>query len=126
MARRISVSDVTVSANTAKTSAVSTDISFNPGPVTEIEIIIPDGHVGLTGIQLAQAGQAIIPEDGSTFIVGNDEVIRWPIDGFIDSGNWQAICYNTDIHNHSFHIRFLIDSNLANQQVSPLPTPLFV
>lgn len=125
MARRIAVFEVTVSADTQKSAAVSTDISFAPGPVSEVEIVIPDGHNGSTGFQLAQAGQAIIPEESGTYIVGNDEVIRWPLDGYNDAGSWQLIAYNTDYYDHTFYLRFLI-ADASNKQQPLAAIPLIV
>lgn len=111
MADRFEIFDVTVTARTAKASAVETGTSFFDGLVTGVEIVIPDGHAGLTGIRLLQAHQQIIPRTFGAFITGNDEVVRWPISNVINNGAWSVQCYNTDIFDHMFHVRYLIDEN---------------
>lgn len=126
MARRIAVFEVTIAAGTAKAAAISNDVSFEPGPVDEVEIVIPDGHSGATGFQLAQAGQAIIPEESGTYIVANNEVIRWPLDGYNDAGSWQLIGYNTDVYDHTFYLRFLIADKAAAQAQPLVAIPLVV
>lgn len=111
MAQRIEVFAVPVTAGTAKSSAVETDLSFVDGTVVGIEIIIPDGHCGLTGIALMQAHSQVIPKTLDTFITGNNEPIKWPVEGFLNNGSWSALCYNTDVYDHTFHLRFLVNEN---------------
>lgn len=119
MAHRFELFDVTVPAGTAKASAVETDTVFNDGTVTSVEIVIPDGHSGLTGLAILQAHQQVIPWTAGAFIVGNAEVIRWETAGFIDNGAWSVLCYNTDVFAHTFHIRYLVNENSAAGPGSP-------
>ncbi len=106
---RLEVVDVVVAAGVLRTAPTSTDVSFNPGEVVGVEIIIPDGHSGLTGIALAQAHQAIVPMNIGAFIIGNDEKIEWSLTGTTDTGDWQAFTFNEDVFVHTFHLRFLVD-----------------
>lgn len=99
---------MTVAAGVAQAAPASTDISFNPGEVVGIEIQIPDGHAGLTGLQLASAHQPLIPNTAGAFIVANNDTIDWTVQGMPNTGNWQALCFNTDRFPHSFYIRFLV------------------
>lgn len=113
MADRVEWFDVTVAAGTAKASAVETATTFNPGVVTRIEITIPDGHAGLTGISLMQAHEQVIPNTSGKFIVGNDRTLSWDTTNYLDNGDWSVSCYNTDVFAHTFHIAFLINENIA-------------
>ena len=121
---RVEVFDITAAAQTAKASAVQTAISFPPGDVVGVEIVIPDGHMGLTGIQLGQANAQTIPRTAGAFIVGNDEVIRWPTEGFLNNGKWSAIVYNTDSLPHTFHIRFLLRELRKGPALPPIVYPI--
>jgi hypothetical protein len=105
---RVEAFKVTVAAGVAQAAPAATDISFNPGEVVGIEIDIPDGHSGLTGLQIASAHQPIIPFTAGAFLIGNDDKIEWTMQGLPDTGNWQALCFNTDRFPHSFYIRFLV------------------
>lgn len=123
-ADRVEMRQVTVAANTTQAAAVETDLSFPAGWVQELEIVIPDGHAGLTGIAIAQAHQVTIPAAGLVWIVSNDEVIRWELKDTLGSGQWSAFTYNLDTVNpHSFYIRFLIREAAGSQPATP-STPI--
>lgn len=124
MAQRVEISSVTCPANTTQANALEVNISFNPGIVREVEIVIPAGHAGVTGLALAQAHQIIIPSSGNIWIIGDDDVLRWPLDGYMNTGSWSAFVYNTDFANaHTWYFRWLIDEILLTTQ-SMLPVPL--
>lgn len=105
---RVEAFKVTVAAGTAQAAPTSTNMIFNPGDVVGIEIDIPDGHSGLTGLAIATAHQPILPFSVGAWIIGNDDKIEWALYDLPDTGNFQAITFNTDIFVHSFYVRFLI------------------
>lgn len=109
MADRVEWFDVTVAAGTAKSAAVESNLSFPQGEAVQIEITIPDGHAGLTGIAIMQAHTRIIPMTDAAFIVGNDRTIVWPLHNYLNNGNWSALVYNADTFAHTFHIAFLVN-----------------
>lgn len=112
-------------ANTARAAALSTDVSFRPGVVVGVEILIPDGHLGLTGLQIATAHTPVLPYAVGQWIIGNDEKIEWALIEQPETGNWQAIAYNTDGFTHTFRIRFLVsDFATDGGAVSLLRAPL--
>lgn len=124
MAQRIETRTATCPANTAQADAIEIDLSFDPGTVVEVDILIPAGHSGETGIALAQAHQVAIPYSGNDWIIGDDDRIRWPLEDFLSSGAWSAFTYNTDVtHPHSWYIRFLIDE-IAAPVATTLPAPM--
>ena len=130
MADRVEIRSVTCPAATAQTAAIETDLTFPAGVVREVEIIIPSGHAGVTGIALAQAHQIVIPASGNTWIISDDEEIKWPLDNFLNSGSWSAFTYNKDATNpHSWYLRFLIDeigTTVASTQVTPLSAAVII
>ena len=110
MAQRVEIFQVTAAAGTLQSAAAETPLEMAPGIVRELEIIIPSGHAGLTGLAIAQAHQIIIPSKGSVWIIGDGEPIRWPLDNFLDADTWSAYSYNTDpLFPHSWYLRFLVD-----------------
>lgn len=121
MADRVESFAVTIPHGTTKSAPRTVDISFAAGVVAGVEILVPAGHAGFTGIALAQAGAAVIPITDGQFIVSDDEVIHWPIDGAINNGDWQAIGYNTGTFDHTFYIRFLITEIGEAPAGEPLP-----
>lgn len=122
MAQRVLTRQVTVPAGTPSSAPVAVDLSFSQGSVTEVHIVIPDGHAGFTGIALAQANQQVIPEDTNSWIIGNNEPVYLPLSDYLNNGNWQAVMYNTDVYDHAFHLRFLVDDVAAPAAVSSFAT----
>lgn len=119
MAERVEWFDVTVSASTAKTAPVEKALAFNQGTVERLDLTIPDGHAGLTGIRFNSAHQQVIPLTASSFIIGNDHVFTWDLHGFPDNGSWSVSMYNTDIYDHTFHIAFLVNE-LSTASAAPV------
>lgn len=124
MADRVELFAVSCPAGTAQANAIETDLSFAPGIVVGVEIIIPSGHAGYTGLAIAQAHSIVIPASGSVWIIGDDDEIKWPLDGYLNSGSWSAFTYNTDVTNgHSWYLRFLVNEIPSVTRV-PVPAPL--
>lgn len=123
---RVEAAAVLVTASTAKAAAVTTDVSFQDGIVQWIELTVPDGHFGLTGIQILSANGQAIPYTFGEYIVADDYTKTFDLVGQIDTGSWQAKCYNTDIFDHTFYLRFgVLDFGYApaSQPIPPLSTP---
>lgn len=114
MADRVEWFDVTIAAGVARTAPVETATRFDPGIVDRIELTIPDGHAGLTGIRFLIAHQPIIPVTNGSFIVGNDRIIVWDTTNYLDNGAWSVQGYNTDVFSHTFHIAYLIRESSLN------------
>jgi hypothetical protein len=127
MAQQVYAFTVTCPAGTSLVAAITQDVSFPQADVNELQIVIPDGHAGLTGIAVQQAHQAVIPKNAGAFLVTNDEKLIFPLQDYLDNGNWQVVMYNTDIYPHSWYLRFLC-TTLGTQPQSPVfnvsPPPL--
>lgn len=108
MADRVEHFTVTAAAGTTKAAPAEVAINFPPGEVERFDVIIPDGHAGLTGIALALAHQPIIPRTPGTFFVGNDDEITLPMENLPNAGSWSARVYNTDVFDHSWYLRVLV------------------
>lgn len=129
-ANRIESFTVTVTAGTAQASAATTDVSFQDGLVSRIELDVPPGHNGLTGIQILSAHGQAIPYTVGAFLIANDHFFGWDLVGQLDTGSWQVKAYNTDVYDHSFYLRFNVLDFAYAEEPAPLaqlpPTPLLV
>lgn len=74
-----------------------------------VEFVIPSGTRGSVQFGLAMAGTVIIPANVGGYITGDDEVIRWPLDGYPNSGAWQLAAFNTGTYTHNIQVRFLLN-----------------
>lgn len=108
MAREIHVFHVTIPLSTPKSAPQVTSMTMPARRVDEVEIRVPPGPRGEVGFSLGSSGVAVIPIEAGTFIVTNDEVIRWPLEEFWDSGGWELHAYNTGSNPHTIEIRFLV------------------
>lgn len=124
MAEREEVFDVTVTAGTKRTAPVSTSVSFAPGFVVGIEIVVPPGPAGLSGVALAQAHQPVLPRTLGAFFIGDDEIIRRDLEGYLNTGDWQVVGYNEDINDHTFEVRFQVREVTAAIATTPATAPL--
>lgn len=125
MAQRIHSRAISTPSGTALTSPQSTSVAFQPGIVVGLEVFVPLGHNGLTGWAVSQANTQIIPETGDPFFVMDNDTVKWPLDGFLNSGDWEFLSYNTDIVTHTFYLRFLVNEIDVNRQANiPVVVPL--
>lgn len=109
MAQEIQAFEVDIPAGTLKTAPRTFQLTMPPRTIDEVEILVPPGPRGNVGFQLALAGTQIIPYTAGAFLVSDDEVIRWPLQGYPDSGAWELIAYNLGQFQHSLYLRFLVE-----------------
>lgn len=120
---RVETFAATVPAMTPAATPEAAALSFNPGEVVGLGIVIPDGHHGLTGIAIAYGNVPVIPFAADSWIVGNDEPIEWPLHGLPDTGSFSAIMFNLDRFAHTFYLRFLINEIGVGGAGQPVALP---
>jgi hypothetical protein len=105
-AERVRTLVVTTVSNTAIAAAQSTNWTPGPGVLAKVDIVIPSGHVGLTGIQLLWGGRQVLPYDGSDFLQGNDDEITVELGLDMSGRTIQVRTYNLDdTFQHSHYLR---------------------
>ena len=109
MAVEVRALSATIPAKTLVAAPVTIDLPIPVRTVTELELVIPDGVAGLVGFRMTMGGVGVIPVNLGGWIVGNNEVIRWPLDNFPTSGAWQLQGYNLDLFDHTIYTRFLLN-----------------
>lgn len=96
---------ITSPAGTAEASATTTSLDLGRVHIERVEVVVPTGHAGLTGVQLRYAGEVIVPwASGDDWIVSNGETIDFAV-GFDVTSALQLRAYNTDVFEHSFYLR---------------------
>ena len=99
----------TVAAGTALAAPQLAPVALEDASLVSVRIVIPDGHNGLTGLQVRWAGTQVIPFGTGTWITANDEVMDIPWDGEITATGLALAGYNTDVFAHSFYLRWLVE-----------------
>lgn len=100
---------VTVPAGTPVGTPQVSSLGMPPRIVRGVRVRIPPGPRGELGWALGAAGTAVLPWNPGEWIIGDNELVEWALDGMIDSGAWQLIAYNTGAYDHGLYLTFLLD-----------------
>lgn len=109
---------------TPKTAPLSTLLNVDLVKLVGVQILIPPGHVGLTGIRLDTSGGTILPfANPPQWITGDDRDIYFMLDVQSDSlMSW--LTYNQGVLPHSHYV--LLHVRDMPDQASSSPTPSVV
>lgn len=118
MPGRVYEGDLTVPAGTPASAPVSSVINMPVGEIARVTLVVPDGHSGLTGLQMQLAGTSIVPYGPGTWITANGYQDSWDIDQPVNPGQFALVGYNTDAFQHTFYVRILWQPPAAAQGVS--------
>ena len=92
-----------------------------PRVVRRIDWTVPNGPLLLMGFLLSMGGVPVLPVAGQfTYVVENASSGFWELEGYPDSGAWQATMYNTGSVPHSVRLTFAVDLPARPRQAAPL------
>jgi len=114
---------LSIPANTPKTSPLKQKLEFVRGVLTELRVMIPDGHHGLAHFQLWDGGNPLVPYQAEQSVCGNDETIRIEVYKEFVTPPYElmALGWNEDTkYEHSFYLRFQL---LPRELVFPFLPP---
>ncbi len=120
---RVRAVTITTPSNTAQAAPQSTNWTVGNGLVDRVDIVIPSGHVRLTGIRLLWGGRQMVPYDGAEFIQGNDDEITVALGVYVHTGILVVQTFNTDdtyVHSHLLRA-YVVDVEREAALVLPLP-----
>ena len=118
MAQRVEAFAVTVPAGTAIATPQTTALPFNRGVVEGIEVVVPPGPSGMVGFAVVHSGDVIIPYDRTQWVIADNEVLKWPLQGFPTGSAWSLRVYNIGVYQHTLYVRLLVN------ETQRLNTPL--
>lgn len=123
--RQLRTTKVTVTLGTAQASPATTQWDLGNVIIETLEIMIPKGHSGLTGIHVDYQGVALIPfSQPPVFLIAADETITVPV-GLEVGAALSVVAYNTDVFDHAFYLRAFVDV-LLGQDTSRDRTPVLL
>lgn len=123
--RQFRTVNVTVAAGTAQAAPATTAWSLGNVVVETLEVMIPRGHAGLTGVHVDYQGVTLLPwGEPPSFLVANDETITVPLDLEIGAP-LSVVAYNLDSFSHTFYWRALVDV-LLGQDTARDQTPVLL
>jgi hypothetical protein len=115
MADRYYPVELTVPASTTPGNPTVLAVPLEDSTLVDIEVIVPAGHIALTGVRVLSSNQQILPWGNSSWIKANDYVRVFEYNDEIGAKAMSVNGYNVDVIPHTFylkfHIRDRIDAN---------------
>lgn len=118
---RYVVKTIFTPAGTLSTNPQKTTVDLGDVTLLDVQIIIPDGHSGDTGIAVVSDGFGIVPWSPSVdFIIGNNEEPTFGVD--MTMGHAISVwTYNIGAFDHRHYLRFRVrDSVLDTAPAGPM------
>lgn len=85
---------------------VSQSVVLENNLLVDVEIEIPSGHAGFTGVRVLSSKQQILPWGNSSWIIADDYVRVFSWNEEIGANAISVQGYNTDKISHTFYLRF--------------------
>lgn len=123
MAQRIEIVDVTITAGTLKTAPATFTLPWREGVPEFVEIRFPPGPSGLVGVQLLHSGRRVIPKAANTFLVTDDELIKWSLEGYPYNAVYTVRGYNEGVFDHTLQFRFGLNE-VGARELTAAPSTL--
>lgn len=97
------------SANTAETAFTTTNITLATVFLWRMEVRIPPGHAGLTGIALVDGGSFAIPfsNPGRAWLIGDDDLLSYTYENELGKLNQLATFNTDDTYDHGWQVRLV-------------------
>jgi hypothetical protein len=125
VAERVELFEVTVLAGIAP-GLYSVETNFPQGEVTAVDVRIPSGHAGKTGIQVWSGTAQVLPRTSGAWFRGNKTRQRVEVvDPFPGVSAWIVYAYNLGKRPHTFPVRFELNE-LAAPVTDTLPPVLLL
>ena len=93
---------------TPSTAPVETVLLGEDAFLVDVEIVIPTGHVGITGVRVLQSRQQIIPWGNLSWVSGDGYSRVFEVNSEVGADSITVQAFNDDFHTHIFHLRFHI------------------
>lgn len=87
--------------------------------IVDIELEIPPGHNGLTGVRVMKGDTQLVPWGSGTWIVANDYSRVFPVGIYMPTADVTLQGYNTGAYPHSFYLRMTVINYNPQGEVQP-------
>lgn len=95
--------------NTAENAYTTTPVGIQTAWLWRMEVRIPPGHSGVTGLALIDSGSFVIPfsNPGRAWIIGDNDLLSYPYNNELKR-NVQLATYNTStLYTHGWQVRLI-------------------
>lgn len=110
---------VSIPYSTDQSNPVKQTLEIEKGIIEYIEVEIPAGHVGLTGLYITYNTIQIVPFNKDGFIYGNNHVFHIPLDYKVNNPPYELeiIAWNDDdTYPHAFGVGVMMKDKAVEAQ----------
>jgi len=111
--------ELTVPASTTPGNPSKIPVELEDEMLVDIEVVVPAGHVALTGVRVLASNKQILPWGNSSWIKANDYVRVFDYNERIGAAAMSVQGYNVDSTPHTFYLRFHIRDIIDANQGAP-------
>lgn len=108
MTSRVYTSQHLVPVGTLQAAPQIQTVTLDDLVLETVQVIIPDGHNGFTGIAITSQRLPVVPFAPGTFLVGNGEQPVFPYGRQVGANQLTVTTFNTDIYPHTFYLRWTL------------------
>lgn len=101
---------VTTPPGTAKAAPQQTVWTLQDAALLKLEVTIPAGHSGLTGVAVKAQGSQIFPWNLDGFFVGDNRELAVELGYEVTTSGLIVFTYNTGAYQHSHYLRATIET----------------
>lgn len=111
-ATRIETPQLTVPAGTPVSAPVSVSLFAQRAQIIELETVVPPGPSGLVGFSFWHSNAQVIPKIAGTWVIADNETLRWQLEDLSAQPAWLAMAYNLDVFDHTLYFRLQLDDRV--------------
>lgn len=121
-AARIYETSVTVPAGTLPTAPQVTSWVTEDNDVLDIEVEIPPGHNGLTGVRVMKGDVQLLPFGTNTWLIANDYSRVFTVGEYLPTVDVKIQAYNQGSFSHTFYLRMTVVNHTVPVPAVPAGT----
>lgn len=111
--------ELTVPASTTPGNPTTQAVALEDETLVDIEVIVPAGHVALTGVRVLASHQQVLPWGNDSWIKADNYTRVFDYNEFVGATSMSVQGYNVDSTPHTFYLRFHIRDTIDANQGSP-------
>lgn len=111
-AARVYETSVMVLAGTVPAAPLSVAWVTEDNDVADIEVEIPPGHNGLTGIRVMKGDVQLLPFGVNTWLIANNYTRVFPVGEYLPTSDVKIQAYNQGLYSHTFYLRMTVTNHV--------------
>jgi hypothetical protein len=111
--------ELTVPPSTTPGNPAALAVPLEDNTLVDVEIIVPAGHVALTGVRVLSSNQQVIPWGNLSWIKADNYVRVFEYNAEIGAKSMSVNGFNVDVIPHTFYLRFHIRDRVDANSGTP-------